>query len=248
MRTLIATYSSAEPTQAVLEAVRQTGQDGNRVLLLGRDAQGEPVGHSGLQKTVEGGEARSLHEMRDDKLRRLLVAEYGEGRAAEMLQAVRDGQNVIIVHAENYLLEATRQALQTGSPVSLTDQELAFQQDRHPSPQPETVDTSPHTADFYSSRELDPTQHTFDRGVDFDTRHSLFHDHYNQTYAPKGWPFERVAEAYQFGAAMGDQATAGALWEAAEAELRERWLLARSSEVPWEDVREAIHHAWGNRS
>jgi len=244
MRTLIAVYPGDEPTAQIVEAVHNAGLDGQNILVIGRDEQGEPVAHSGPQQTVVGQEGRSLHAFSDDGLRKLLVAEYGEGQAAEMLQAARDGQTIIIVHVENYLLEATRQALQAGNPASLTERELAFQQDRHPSPQPETLDASPQTADFYSAQELDPHQHTFDRGVDFDTRHSPFHDHYSQTYAPKGWPFERVVEAYQFGAAMRGRVAAGVSWEAAEAELRERWLADRSSEVPWEDIREAVRHIW----
>jgi len=248
MRTLIAVYSEKELTTQVVEAVHNAGLDGQNILVIGRDERGEPVAHSGPQQVVVGQEAHSLHEFRDGNLRKLLIAEYDESRAAEMLQAARDGQTMIIVHADIYLLEAVRQALRAGNPASLTERELAFQQDRHPSPQPETLDASPRTADFYSAQELDPNQHTFDRGVDFDTRHSPFHDHYNQTYGPKGWPFERLAEAYGFGTMMGSQA-AGASWEAAEAELREHWMAARSSEVPWEDVREAVRHAWsGGRS
>jgi hypothetical protein len=245
MRTLIATYAGDEAaTQAILEAIHRTGLSGQNVLVIARDERGGPFAHSGLQQTTEGEAAHSLHELHSDSLWKLLSAEYGDSRASQMFQTARDGRTLIIVYADRYLVEPARQALQAGAPLSLSDEELAFKQHVHPSPHPDTLTPSPHTADFYSAEELDPNQHTFDRGVEFDTRRSPYHDHYNRTYAPKGWPFERIAEAYHFGATLRDQDTTNASWDAMEAELREHWLATRSSEVPWEDVHEAVRHAW----
>lgn len=245
MRTLIATYSSEEPlAQRAAAALHDAGLDGQYVLVLGRTASGHPAAWSGLEKTTTNDPPRSLHTIEGESLWSLLVQEYGSERAEEMLQTVRDGSDLVIAHTERYELDAVRAALDSAGPLEIVEQDLAYRQHVHPHPQPDTTETAPRTADFYTDDALDVRQHNYDEGLDYEARRSQFHVHYNQTYAARGWPFARLEAAYRFGLAMRAAAPSELSWTAAEPQLAARWQSDRVNEVPWEDVREAARYAW----
>lgn len=246
MRTIIATYSTEEPfAQRAAEAVYRAGLSGLNVLLLNRDGRGDAQAQSGPDKATMSPDEppHSLHTLQGNELWDLLSQDYGDSRAEEMLETVRGGRDLVIVHTQAYELDAVLAALDEAGPLSVVNQELAFHQSVQPGPQPGTTGAPPSTADFYPGP-TDEQAPRMDEGLDFETRRSQFYEHYNQTYAARGWPFERLEEAYRFGLSLRRGMLSNSTWPQAEAQAREQWLAARSSEVPWDDIREAVRHAW----
>jgi hypothetical protein len=81
-------------------------------------------------------------------------------------------------------------------------------------------------------------------GRNFNAYDLAFRDHCEATYGTSRMPYNWYEPAYRYGHEM---ATAdryrGREWEMARAELQAEWE-ERGEEGAWEDVEEAVRHAW----
>ncbi len=81
-------------------------------------------------------------------------------------------------------------------------------------------------------------------GRDFNAYDMAFRDHYKATYGTSRMPYDWYESAYRYGHEMARAETyRGREWDMAKSELRAKWE-GQGAEGTWEDVEEAIRHAW----
>lgn len=82
---------------------------------------------------------------------------------------------------------------------------------------------------------------TLDR--DFDVYDRDFRTHFQNTYAGRGFAYDRFQPAYRYGYELaGDQRFRGRNWNEIERDVRRDW--ESRNQGPWEDTKDAIRHAW----
>jgi uncharacterized protein (TIGR02271 family) len=78
---------------------------------------------------------------------------------------------------------------------------------------------------------------------DFDVYDRDFRTHFQNTYAGRGYAYDRYQPAYRFGYDLaGDQRFRGRNWNEIERDIRRDW--ESRNQGPWEDAKDAIRHAW----
>lgn len=109
---------------------------------------------------------------------------------------------------------------------------------------------TPHTKDLYVKRfagqeVVKDAVFDVEQGLDYDERRSKYYQHYNQTYAATGVPFERYDDAYRFGELLaGEVHIQSRQWDDIAKQGEERWTHQYPAGGAWEDVQEAIRFAW----
>ncbi|HEX9018951.1 MAG TPA: hypothetical protein VF806_07175, partial [Anaerolineaceae bacterium] len=79
---------------------------------------------------------------------------------------------------------------------------------------------------------------------DYGTFDQDFHMHYQSRYAASGMPYVNYQPAYQYGYFLAsDPQFEGYEWERVEPLAQEQWR-RRGMRGTWDDVKDAVHHAW----
>lgn len=81
-------------------------------------------------------------------------------------------------------------------------------------------------------------------GRDFNAYDLAFRDHYKATYGTSRLPYDWYEPAYRYGHEMASaERYRGREWDMVKSELQTDWE-ERGAESAWEDVEEAVRHAW----
>jgi hypothetical protein len=82
--------------------------------------------------------------------------------------------------------------------------------------------------------------------IESDTYESAFQSHYKTHYTGTRFSYKTVAPAYHFGYDLGvDQRIRDRTWSDIEPAARRLWE-KQGNVGAWEDIKDAVHYAWGN--
>jgi hypothetical protein len=78
---------------------------------------------------------------------------------------------------------------------------------------------------------------------DFSSYNPYFRNHYDQTYTGSEYGYDYYVPAYEYGYRLAsDERYRDYQWETIETSARKNW--EDHNPDTWEDVKEAVHHAW----
>jgi hypothetical protein len=73
---------------------------------------------------------------------------------------------------------------------------------------------------------------------------AMFREHYQTTYAPRGYSYRQCAPGYHYGYDLAvDEGFHKKTWEEIEPLARRNWT-GQGYSLFWEDIKEAAHYAW----
>ncbi|HEX6386437.1 MAG TPA: hypothetical protein VF177_17335 [Anaerolineae bacterium] len=174
-----------------------------------------------------------------------------EAEAGVYAEGVRRGGTLVIVRAPDDRVERAVDIMEDHDPVDVETRASSWRQAGWTGYDPEAA---PYTAeqidrervrygDYDRQSDVDYGEYDEYDEYDFETFDPIFREHYETTYANRGYPYARYEPAYRYGFILAtDERYFDRDWAEIEPVARRHW--ESEHEGAWEEFKDTVRHAW----
>ena len=165
-----------------------------------------------------------------------------EEQAGYYAEGVRRGGTLVVVQTTDDMADDARNILDRHYPVDVDERSGMWQETGWTSFNPES---NAYTANEINTERRRYYMDEYDFEPDFADYDEDFRNHYENTYYNRGYGYDYYLPAYYYGYSLAaDEDMAGRSWEEIETEARTEWEQDQDNEGVWDDIKDAVRHAW----